>query len=142
MLIPAFGCLLLTFFTNKWIPVMIILTLLLGTRGGVYAGRYRVPYEIAPDYPGPTYGFINTIAQCAGFVTPLITTAFTGRNDRDPAGWNNLFYLASGLMLFPYLVFLFCAKFDPVALSPRSHSHSMSRSFSSTDYGSITANHV
>lgn len=142
MVIPAIGCILLTFFTDQWIPVMIILVLLLGTRGGVYAGRYRVPYEIAPDYPGPTYGFINTIAQCAGFVTPLITTAFTSYNDHDPAGWNNLFYLASGLMFVPYIMFLIWGKFDPVSLSPRPYTRSLSGSLSTSDYGSITATHV
>ena len=128
MVIPAIGCILLTFFTDQWIPVMIILVLLLGTRGGVYAGRYRVPYEIAPDYPGPTFGFTNTIAQCAGFVTPLITTAFTSYNDHDPAGWNNLFYLASGLMFVPYIMFLIWGKFDPVPLSPRPYTRSLSGS--------------
>ena len=119
MVIPAIGCLLLTTCTDQWIPVMIILTLLFGTRGAVFAGRYKVPYEIAPDYPGPTFGFANTVAQCAGFVTPLITTAFTGYDDSDTAGWNNLFYLASGLILGPYIMFLIFAKFDPVVLNKK-----------------------
>merc|ERR1719433_1966002 len=121
MIVPAIGCISLTFVTNEWIPVMIILCVLLGMRGGVYAGRYRVPYEVTPDYPGPTYGFVNTIGQCAGFVTPLITSAFTSYDETDPAGWNNLFYLATGLLVASHILFLIFARFDPVQLSDHSN---------------------
>ena len=57
--------------------VMFTLVVVLGTRAGIYAGRYRVPYEILPDYAGPTFGLMNMIGQSSGFVTPLITSAFT-----------------------------------------------------------------
>ena len=116
MVIPSIGCLLLTLCTDQWIPVMIILTLVMGTRAAAFAGRDRVPYEVVPDYSGPTYGFINAFSECAGFVTPLITTAFTGYDETDPVGWNHLFYLASGLIIGPYIMFLFAAKFDHVQL--------------------------
>jgi len=151
MVIPGIGCLMLTFFTDKFIPVMFTLVVVLGTRAGIYAGRYRVPYEILPDYAGPTFGLMNMIGQSSGFVTPLITSAFTSYNPYDPAGWNNLFYTGTALLIVPYIVFFFFARFEPVQISDTPNVPSRNNNDKDTtnidtrslpDYGSISEQHV
>ena len=72
-------------------------------------------------------------------------------NPYDPAGWNNLFYTGAALLIVPYIVFFFFARFEPVQISDipnvasrnnNKDSYANIDTKSLSDYRSISEQHV
>lgn len=91
---------------------MAIMSLGMGFRAAQFAGHYQVPYDIAPKYSGTVYGFVNTVGNCAGFVTPLLTSALTGDNPKDVSGWRTLFWISGALYGSSVILFTLFARFE------------------------------
>ncbi len=92
--------------------------------------------DAAPNYSGTVYGFVNGIGCITGFLTPMVTAAFTEEDPKDPANWRKVsgskllmhspyfywiywsrlqvFFIAVGLYAIGLLGFLIFAKFKPM----------------------------
>ena len=66
-------------------------------RSFIYAGHAVNPIDIAPNYSGTVYGFVNGFGCIAGLITPLVTAAFTEEDTKDPANWRKV-SLKSGIV--------------------------------------------
>jgi hypothetical protein len=85
--VPALALGVMGYFTQDWRICLAILTVGFGFRGGCYAGHIKNPAELSPNYSGTVYGFSNGFGSISGFLTPLVTAAFTEDNPEDPANW-------------------------------------------------------
>ena len=114
---PGITIAALGYSTENWIVCIAVLSLGIGFRGAQYMGHLGAVYDVAPKYSGTVYGVVNMIGNTPGFITPLVTTAFTGDNPKDVAGWRHLFWLSaslffSGFVAFPAVVRLIPASFE------------------------------
>ena len=62
-------------------------------------------FPFAPSNSGTVYGFVSTIGNLSGFITPLLASALTKHDPHDVRGWRNLFWLSSGFYLAAALAF-------------------------------------
>ena len=60
---PSMFCILLAFLTTNWASSVAFLCLIMAFGAALVGGRYRVPYDVTPDFAGQTFGFTNTIGQ-------------------------------------------------------------------------------
>ena len=67
-LVPAVGC-----DQTAVIVILIIGMIVLGLTAG---GDNPIVVDIAPDYSGSLYGFINAFASIPGFLAPLVVGLF------------------------------------------------------------------
>ena len=107
--LPGITVAVLGYTTHSWILCIAVLSIGIGFRSAIYMGHIGAVYEVAPTYSGTVYGFVSTIGNISGFITPLITAYFTKENPHDVTGWRNLFWMASGFYFvaasaFPLLV--------------------------------------
>ena len=114
MIGPGLCCIGIALSTGQWQLCVGFIVIAFGFMGAAYSGRFLVPYEVTPSLSGATFGFINMFGSCAGFVTPIVTEAFTGKDPGDPAGWQRLFGFTCGLFLVVYLVWLIVSRFRPL----------------------------
>ena len=115
--IPGVTVAALGYTTESWILCISVLSIGIGFSSALYMGHLAAVYDIAPTYSGTVYGFVNTVGNTTGFITPIVAASFTEENPRDVAGWRNLFWLSAGLYfaafaLFPVLVRIEPANFE------------------------------
>lgn len=113
--IPAICFFVFGYTTQNWILCILILSAGMGIRAVQYAGHYQVPYDIAPKYSGTVYGMVNTVGSCSGFVTPLMTSAFTATDPKDVDGWRKLFWIPGSLYFLCVALFMLFARFNPAS---------------------------
>ena len=99
--------------TESWILCMTIMTIGTGFKAFSYLGHLSAVYDIAPTYSGTVCGFVNMAGNLTGFITPLVTAAFTQHDAKDVAGWRNLFLTASGLYFLAFILFPLCIRLKP-----------------------------
>ena len=99
-------------------------------------GHLSAVYDIAPKYSGTVYGFVNMIGNTPGFITPLVTTAFTGENPKDVAGWRHLFWLSASLFLSAFLVFPMFISLRPASFELEDQPNSQE----GRNYGTVDGN--
>ena len=90
-----------------------IMTIGTGFKAFSYLGHLSAVYDIAPTYSGTVCGFVNMAGNLTGFITPLVTAAFTQHDAKDVAGWRNLFLTASGLYFLAFIIFPLCIRLKP-----------------------------
>lgn len=110
--LPAVTAAVLGYTTANWILCITVLSLGFGFRAAQYAGHYSLIYDIAPKFSGTVYGMVNMCGNTAGFLTPMLTSAMTAADPKDPNGWRHLFWISSGLLLAGFFVFIAYVKFE------------------------------
>ena len=103
--LPGITVAILGYTTNSWILCMSVLSIGIGFRAAIYIGHIGTVYDIAPSYSGTVYGFVSTIGNLSGFITPLLASALTKHDPHDVRGWRNLFWLSSGFYMAAALAF-------------------------------------
>ena len=93
--LPGITVAVLGYTTRSWILCMAVLSIGIGFRSAIYMGHIGAVYDIAPTYSGTVYGFVSMIGNISGFVTPLVTAAFTKENPDDIMGWRHTFWLCA-----------------------------------------------
>eukprot|EP00057_Strongylocentrotus_purpuratus_P011646 XP_011666120.1 PREDICTED: putative inorganic phosphate cotransporter [Strongylocentrotus purpuratus] len=76
-----------------------------GFNGMSTSGYFVNLMDIAPRLAGSIIGFVNTASALSGALTPYIIGVFT-TNQADLHGWQNVFFISSGLALLAALVFV------------------------------------
>lgn len=109
---PAITLAVMGYISHDLTLFITIMSLGVAFRGAQYAGHYQVPYDIAPNYSGTVYGMVNMVANCGGFITPLLTSALTGHDPKDVLGWRKIFLTVSALFVSSMAVFLLFVKFE------------------------------
>ena len=115
--IPGITVAVLGYTSSSWILCIAILSIGIGFRSGIYMGHIGSVYDVAPTYSGTAFGFVSTIGNISGFITPLVAASFTKEDPHDISGWRNLFWLSASFyfaaaLAFPLLVKLSPAKFE------------------------------
>ena len=113
--IPGITVAALGYTTESWILCISVLSMGIGFSSASYMGHLAAVYDIAPTYSGTVYGFVNMVGNTSGFITPLVTAAFTEENPRDVAGWRNLFWLSAGLYFSAIALFPMLVKIEPAS---------------------------
>ena len=115
--IPGITVAVLGYTTSSWILCIAVLSIGIGFRSAIYMGHIGSVYDVAPTYSGTAYGFVSTMGNISGFITPLVAAALTKEDPHDITGWRNLFWLSASFyfvaaLAFPLLVKLSPAKFE------------------------------
>ena len=103
--LPGITVAILGYTTNSYLLCMSVLSIGIGFRAAIYIGHIGTVYDIAPSYSGTVYGFVSTIGNLSGFITPLLASALIKHDPHDVRGWRNLFWLSSGFYLAAALAF-------------------------------------
>ena len=115
--IPGITVAVLGYTTSSWILCIAVLSIGIGFRSAIYMGHIGSVYDVAPTYSGTAYGFVSTMGNISGFITPLVAAALTKEDPHDITGWRNLFWLSASFyfvaaLAFPLLVKLSPSKFE------------------------------
>lgn len=94
---------------SNLVITMFILTHTFGGFGD--AGMSISIIDIAPRYAGVIYAIANCLANFSGMLAPLVTGYITDVEETLDQ-WKKVFFLASGLNIFGYLLFLTLAKVE------------------------------
>lgn len=52
--------------------IIVLLNLSMITLGMIAGGEALIVVDVAPDYTGSIYGFVNSIASLPGFLAPIL----------------------------------------------------------------------
>lgn len=73
-------------------------------------GGFNVNHlDIAPNFSGTLMGISNCLATIPGFLGPYIVGVLTTNNETQ-GQWQYVFYIAGGVYLFGFLVFVIFAQ--------------------------------
>ncbi|XP_044739524.1 sialin-like [Chrysoperla carnea] len=104
-IIPGFLllCLLFTGCDHNW--AVALLTVSQGFNGASTVTNLQNAQDIAPNFAGSLYGFMNSFGSIAGILTPMITGQITKHNN-DIQSWHIVFSIGAAVYFITTAVFL------------------------------------
>jgi MFS family permease len=102
-LLQAAGCLTIATFNDKTIVLCALVAIMLG-RSLVGGGQCLMPPELSKDYPGSVLALSNSVANCAGFLGPMVLSKLV-TEPTEYGSWRIMWLLSAGLFLLSGLLF-------------------------------------
>ncbi|XP_049873027.1 putative inorganic phosphate cotransporter [Pectinophora gossypiella] len=82
-----------------------MLTITVGINAGQYTGYMLVHIDLAPNFSACLMGVTNCLANIVSIIAPLVCGIIV-TDEKDPAEWRKVFFVASGIYFFCNLFFI------------------------------------
>ncbi|XP_035663339.1 sialin-like [Branchiostoma floridae] len=93
---------------------IVLLCLGMAFRGVMVPGFYPSYTDLTLGYSGVAFGVSNSVANCTGFLVPLVVGVLTDKN-QTVAAWQKVFYISEAIFVSGSVMALGFLRTDPVS---------------------------